>query len=139
MEIWISLIAIIISILSLCLSFLQNRNTKIGMHKIEIKNSRDSFELLFNENNKINIGLVNYNDRDILLYLKAGYVEIDNREHLVASAYYTARSTSVTDIQIEILPSTQPHTNKKEKLYLLFQYKGLLFNVNCKVRINDKN
>ncbi len=47
MEIWISLIAIIISILSLCLSFLQNRNTKIGMHKIEIKNSRDSFELLF--------------------------------------------------------------------------------------------
>lgn len=92
MDIIISLIALFISILSFVLSFLQSHDVKMTVNKIEIKNLNDSFALLFDGNNKIKIGLVNYNDRDVLLYLKEGYVEIDKHQHLIKPAYYTAKS-----------------------------------------------
>lgn len=133
MDIIISLIALFISILSFVLSFLQSHDVKMTVNKIEIKNLNDSFALLFDDNNKIKIGLVNYNDRDVLLYLKEGYVEIDKHQHLIKPAYYTAKSNSVTDIQIEILSSTRECIDNNE-LYLLFQYKGLLGNRKCKIR-----
>ena len=133
MDIIISLIALFISILSFVLSFLQSHDVKMTVNKIEIKNLNDSFALLFDGNNKIKIGLVNYNNRDVLLYLKEGYVEIDKHQHLIKPAYYTAKSNSVTDIQIEILSSTRGCIDNNE-LYLLFQYKGLLGNRKCKIR-----
>ena len=95
MDIIISLIALFISILSFVLSFLQSHDVKMTVNKIEIKNLNDSFALLFDDNNKIKIGLVNYNDRDVLLYLKEGYVEIDKRQHLIKPAYYTANRNSI--------------------------------------------
>lgn len=134
MEIYISLIALITSILSLILSFLQSLNKKIVAHDIKIKNLNDGLDLLFDGNDKINIELVNYNDRDILLYLKDGYVEINNQEYSIKPEYYTAKSNSVTNIQIEIHPLLRQRFDKRKGLYLLFQYKGLLFNRNYKVR-----
>lgn len=136
MEILLSVAALIISVVSLALSFLQGYDKKPTIHGIKIKKLNDGFDLLFNDNCEAEVELVNYNNRDVLLYLKEGYVEANNQKHLIKPEYYTAKANSTTKIKIEILTevsSSMKRKSKEEKVYIVFQYKGLLFKRNCKL------
>ena len=127
----ISIISLVISILTLILSFSQAIYKNFVINNVEVKELNDSFDLLFNDNDIFSVEIVNYNNRDMLIYLKEGNIDINGPKHLVEPSYYTIKANSVTRVEIRILSETfdSPINNK---LFLHFQYKGLLFKRNIK-------
>ena len=133
-EIIVSISALVISIFSLVLSFMQGRDKAFSIHPIQMKTLDDSFDLLFDDNNKISIDLINFNNRDLLIYLRDGYVCIGHKQHAVKPMYYTIKANSVTNIEIEISSNIHQSPKTKYKTWLAFQYKGLIFTKTCKYK-----
>lgn len=125
----ISIIALIISLLSLILSFLLSLKQAPYMKSVYIPPLKDSYDLLFDNNNKFNVEIVNQNDRDILVDLQ-GYVTVGEERYDIKQMYCTLEANAVTTIEIEILvqePSLQFKTNRNKTL-ILIKYRGLLCN-----------
>lgn len=127
-EIILSILALGISIFSLALSFIQSRDKTFNIHHIQIKNLSDSFDLLFNDNNKFSIELINFNNRDLLIYLHDGYICKNGKTYSVKSMYYTINANSVTRVQAELSTNDLYLSSKKYDVLLVFKYKGLLLN-----------
>lgn len=127
-EIILSISALIISIVSLTLSFIQSRDKSFNIHKIQYKSFNDSIDLLFNDNKKFSIELMNFNNRDLLIYLCNGYIYINGKAYTVNAMYYTINANSVTKIEAEFSVVDLYPTSSKYKALLIFKYKGMLFN-----------
>lgn len=127
-EIIFSIVALVISVFSLALSFIQSRDKSFNIYHVQTKPLKDAFDLLFSDNNRFSVDLINFNNRDMLIYLCDGYVYIDDRRYQVKKEYYTIKANSVTKIEVEIFvgelyPSTKMNYNK----LLVFEYRGLIF------------
>ena len=97
----ISIAALIISLLSLILSFLLSRNLAPYMNSVYIPTLKDTFGLLFDNNNKFHIEIANYNNRDVLVYLEDGYINVDQKKCALKPMYYTLKANAVTTIEVE--------------------------------------
>lgn len=127
MGILVSVAALVISIFSLTLSFLQSYDKAFNIHDIKINPLNDSFDLLFNNQNKFYVDVANYNNRDILIYLYDGYIDITGKKHKLKPMHYTVKANAITSIEIEILVESHQIKRKNYDILLAFKYKGLLF------------
>lgn len=127
-EIILSILALVISIFSLALSFIQSRDKSFNIYHVQIKPLNDSFDLLFNDNNKFSIELINFNNRDLLIYLCDGYICINGKTYSVKSMYYTINANSVTKVEAELSTNDLYSSSQKYHVLLIFKYKGLLLN-----------
>ena len=127
-EISLSILALIISIFSFVLSFVQSRDKSFGINHIQVKTLDDSYDLLFNDNSKFLIELINFNNRDLLIYLYDGYICINNEIYSVNSRYSTIYANSVTKVEAKLSKNNSSHCSQKYSVLLKFKYKGLLLN-----------
>ncbi len=127
-EIILSILALVISVFSLALSFIQSRDKSFNIYHVQIKPLNNSIDLLFNDNDKFSIDLINFNNRDILIYLRDGYICINGKTYSVKSMYYTIKSNSVTKVEAELSTNDLYSSSQKYDVLLIFKYKGLLFN-----------
>lgn len=127
-EIIISILALLISIFSLILSFIQCRDKSFNIQHIQIKPLKNPIELLFNGNDEFSIDLINFNNRDILIYLRYGYMCINGKTYPVQSNYYTINANSVTKLEAKFSTDDLYPFPQKYDIMLIFEYKGLLLN-----------
>lgn len=135
-EIILSISALVISFFSLALSFIQSRDKSFNVHHIQIKPLNNSFDLLFNDNNKFSIELINFNNRDLLIYLYNGHICINGNTYAVNPMYYTINANSVTKIEAELSINELDSFSQKYDVLLIFKYKGLLWNRTFKYEEN---
>lgn len=134
MEMTISIVALLVSVLSLGVSYAQNHDKNLKVHGVQIPVLEDSFSLLFDGNKKFNLTLVNSNNRDILVLLRDGYVDIAGKKYAVKSKYYVIKANSVTTIEIEISEKTYNRSRKLYKNWILFCYQGLFIKRKCEYK-----
>lgn len=123
----LSILALSISLLSLVLHFFEIRNSQISIHNLEISPLNNFIDLLFVDNNIVNADIANPNNRDILIYLSDGYIDINNQKAKIKPAYFTIQANSITSVKLEIFIDTYEAKKKTHDIMLLFEYTGLLF------------
>lgn len=125
----LSVCALGISILSLILSFMQNRDKSFKITHVNIKDVDDPIQYAFIGYDIVSIDFLNFNNRDMLISLSDGYIYSHGTNYAVKNPiYYTVKANSVTPLETYILVG-KPHPccKKKYEVWLVFKYKGLLF------------
>lgn len=149
------IISILIAFVSLCISFVSlliSRGVAPVIHKsgIDVTVHGDGIDMLFaecdtpcddfnnpdichacdklNVRNKQIIRMVNKNNRDILVFLQAGYVCNDNRKYHIKPEYFKLMANDVTEIHVEIdIGKIENHQDVGKDYAFVFEYQGLLF------------
>lgn len=130
-------LSLIVSIASLGFSFwslLISRGVLPTLYKsgIDITINGDAFDFLFSEKeqcrNEQSVKLVNKNNRDILVFLRSGYICNDNKKYYLKSEYYKLLANDVTTIQVKVDIGKIDELQEKDYKYMFeFECPGLFF------------
>ena len=110
------------------LHFFEIRDNRFIIHNLNMNPVKDSIELLFNDNRFIDVSIVNYNNKDMLICLTDGYVNINNQRMKLQQQYFVIKANSITNIKVEIDVGICEDKKAVHNYVFIFKYKGLLFN-----------
>lgn len=144
------IISIFIAFASLCISFVSlliSRGVSPVIHKfgIDVTVHGDGIDLLFEEcdtpcddvnnsdvchvcdklrvKNEQIVRMVNKNNRDILVFLQAGYVCNDNRKYHIKPEYFKLMANDVTEIRVKVdVENIDSLPDKNYKYMFVFEY-----------------
>lgn len=142
---WLNVASFVISVVSLSVSISLGRALAPYINKscFRITLSGDAFYLMFAEKGdpkgEQKIPLVNYNNRDILVYLQSGYVCNDGKRYNLKPAYYKLLANDITEFPVEVDMGHIDNEQKNDSLYLLkFQYQGMFLKRTIKFRMKRR-
>lgn len=128
----ITIISLITSIASLLISVISIRiiSPSLTISKLSICIPDNPYMALFitdgYPNNENHINIINWNNRDILIYIKTGYIHTKQTTHVINSKYYTLQANSVTPIKITTKPKNiKPKSYRDETYDIKIKYNNL--------------
>lgn len=134
-SIFIAFVSLCISFASWCISFVVARGVAPVIHKsgIDVTVHGDGIDLLFSEDgnprNEQVIRMVNKNNRDILVFLRSGYICNDTKKYYLKPEYYKLLANDVTTIRIKVDITKSDKLQEKDYKYMfVFECPGLFFN-----------